>query len=155
MKVREDLKRMGQTESGLKLLKSNSSTVIELIDKGGSQRVIRRVNGQNQEVVNLNINGDGFVLARGENTYVELKGLRLLAHEFAHVARMHKPSLGINPSYEIQAMKEANKVVKQDYLRLNQHYQSDFDILPGVRTNYGGTEFKYKEDLPDGAIIKL
>jgi hypothetical protein len=95
-------------------------------------------NSQGINVIRLGVTPEVFSLAEGNNSYVQLSGARLLAHEFTHALRNHRASSDLQRvTNETSASRYENIIMKQSGLP-----------NVGVRTSYDGIK-----DLPAGARI--
>lgn len=92
--------------------------------------------------VYLNINSrqsERYTEAFGHNTYVQLGGIRTLAHELTHAYYRDTGSKSMKEGEEIQAMKLANRIMREIY-----------GLDAGERKNYAVTPPK---DFPDEMIV--
>lgn len=145
LRAKASLNSYVKTDEGYnQLSKYKGSGILIMLKATGRSSVPPRTRKEElrnaKDRIDININGNGYAQVSGYNTFAELNGVRMYAHELHHA---------INPVYqgdraEVTAMESANRAMRQ----YGGSMDATYDV--GVRENYYLTTTK----LPIGARIK-
>jgi RHS repeat-associated protein len=94
-------------------------------------------NSQGLNVIRLGVTPEVFSLAEGNNSYVQLSGARLLAHEFTHALRNHRSNSDLQRlANENSASRYENIIMKQTGLSnvgVRKSYKGIFNLPAGAK----------------------